>query len=85
MQHYVAREIIRQRTGEMRAQARQDEAARQVRAARHGQNGHNGKQARSPREDGWTEETGAEVVPMPRVPDYVDGTYRDAEPHSHAC
>jgi hypothetical protein len=95
MHHYVAREIIRQRTGEMRAQARRDAAAKQALKARHRQNGQNGQDARRPGTatvDTGTVDTGtvdqgagAEVIPMPRVPDYSGGTYRDAGPRSHAC
>ncbi|HUN34240.1 MAG TPA: hypothetical protein VMU95_19735 [Trebonia sp.] len=84
MQHYAALEIIRQHTGELREQARRDEAARQVRKARHGRKARS-QEARWPGEADWNQGAGAEVVPMPRVPDYVDGTYRDTEPHSHAC
>jgi hypothetical protein len=85
MHHYVAREIIRQRTGEMRAQARRDAAVRQARVARRGQEARGEQETQRPREADWDQGAGAEVVPMPRVPDYVDGTYRDAEPRSRAC
>ena len=85
MQHYVAREIIRQRTSEMRAQATAVRAARQARQARHSQDRRSGQDTQRPGEADWNQGAGAEVVPLPRIPDYVDGTYRDTEPHSHAC
>jgi hypothetical protein len=82
MHHYAAWEIIRQRTGEMRAQARRDEAARQ---ARHNRDARSPKEAGRPGNADRDQDAGAEVIPMPRVPDYVDGTFRDAGPSSHAC
>ena len=65
----MAREIIRQRASEMRAQAKRDRQARDARAA-----------ARDRRDRA----AAAKAVPMPRVPDYVDGTFREAQDRAHA-
>jgi len=89
MQDYAAWEIIRQRADEMRAQARRDTVAKQARKARHNQEAGNREAvfpgAQRPGMAGSGQDAGAEVIPMPRVPDYVDGTFRDAGPRSHAC
>jgi hypothetical protein len=63
MHHYVAREIIRQRTGEMRAQARREAAGRQALEARRGQEARSEQEARRPREADRDQGAGAEVVP----------------------
>jgi hypothetical protein len=65
----MAREIIRQRAGEMRAQAKRDRDARVARQA-----------ARERRDRA----AAAEAAAVPRVPDYVDGTFREAEDRAHA-
>ncbi|HTU73550.1 MAG TPA: hypothetical protein VMG38_08525 [Trebonia sp.] len=85
MHHYVAQEIIRQRADEMQAQARQDRAARQAREARHSREAEAAKEARRPGQASLAPGAGAEVIPLPRVPDYVDGTFRDAGSRSRAC
>jgi hypothetical protein len=66
----MAREIIRQRSGELRAQAKRDGQARAARAAARARRNHAAAQ---------------EAVPMPRVPDYVDGTFREAQDRAHAA
>ena len=58
----VMRELARQRGYELRARAREVEAARLARRFR-----------KEPRRN-----TAATVV-LPRIPDYVDGTFRDTE------
>jgi hypothetical protein len=65
----MAWEIIRQRSGEMRAQAKRDSEARAAREAARGRR----------------DRAAAEAVPMPRVPDYVDGTFREAGDRAHAA
>ena len=65
----MAREIIRQRSAEMQAPAKRDRQARTARAA-----------ARDRRDRA----AAAKAVPMPRVPDYVDGTFREAQDRAHA-
>lgn len=65
----MAREIIRQRAGELRAQAKRDGQARAARAA-----------ARARR----AQAAAVEAIPMPRVPDYVDGTFREDQDRAHA-
>jgi hypothetical protein len=66
----MAREIIRQRAGEMRAQAKRDREAKAAHEA-----------ARNRRDRA----AAAESVPMPRVPDYVDGTFHEAGDRAHAA
>jgi hypothetical protein len=63
----IAREMIRQRVGEMQAQATR---AAQARAARDA--------ARDRRDKA------AAAIPLPRVPDYVDGTFRETGDAAHA-
>ena len=64
----IAREMIRQRVGEM--QARAAEAAK-ARAARDAARDRRNKAA-------------AAAIPLPRVPDYVDGTFRETGDAAHA-
>jgi hypothetical protein len=65
----LAREMIRQRVGE-----RQDQAAKagEARAARNA--------ARDRRHQAAT----MAAIPMPRIPDYVDGTFRETGDAAHA-
>jgi hypothetical protein len=56
----MAREIIRQRENDLRQQARRDGTAKAARAA-----------AKARR----AATAAAAAVPVPRVPDYVDGTF----------
>jgi hypothetical protein len=65
----MAWEIIRQREGDLRAQARTDRAAKAAHQA-----------ARARRAATAT----AAAVPVPQVPDYVDGTFRVAGDRTHA-
>lgn len=65
----MARDIIRQYTADMRAQARRDKDARTARAA-----------ARVKRHRAKAQ--GNAVVPP--IPDYVDGTFHEAGDHAHA-
>jgi hypothetical protein len=87
MQHYVAREIIRQHTGEMRAQASRWQVASRVRAAQaNREEARRGLRTagRSPlTEPGQA--TAAEVIPLQRVPDNGGSSSWDAGPRSHAC
>jgi hypothetical protein len=71
----LAREVIRQRTSERQTQAAQAREARATRDA-----------ARDRRN-----QAAARAVPMPRVPDYVDGSFsvgsaaRETGDRAHAC
>jgi hypothetical protein len=88
MQHYVAREIIRQRTDEIRAQASRDEAGRQAREARHARAArHPRKEARQARDagQGRGQATAPEAVPPQRVPDDAEVMLSGTGPVSHAC
>jgi hypothetical protein len=62
MHHSMAREIIRHREADLRKQARRDEAAK---AARQGAKARRAAAA------------AAAAVPVPQVPDFVDGTFRE--------
>jgi hypothetical protein len=63
----MAREIIRQRESDLRAQARRDGTAKAARAAAKAQRA-----------------AAAAAVPVPQVPDYVDGTFHAAGECTHA-
>ena len=65
----VAREMIRQRAGERQARAARSQEARATREA-----------ARDQR----SQATAARAIPLPRIPDYVDGTFRETENPAHA-
>ena len=65
----IARDIIRQQAAGWQAQARRDKDARTARAA-----------ARAERRRAKAQA----VVPMPRIPDYVDGTFHEAGDRTHA-
>jgi hypothetical protein len=67
----IARELIRQRASEMQARAAKAAEAAEARAARDA--------ARDRRDQA------AEAVPLPRIPDYVDGTFRETGDRAHAC
>lgn len=62
MHHGMAREIIRHRESDLRKQARRDGMAKEARQA-----------ARAQRAA-----AAAAAVPVPRIPDYVDGTFEPA-------
>jgi hypothetical protein len=66
-----AREMIRQRVGEWQARAARAGEARVARAA-----------ARERREQAAA--VAAREVPPPRVPDFVDGTFREIAARAHA-
>ena len=68
----LAREMIRQRAGEMRDRAAKAGEAREARAARDA--------ARDRRDQAAT----MAAIPMPRIPDYVDGTFRETGDAVHA-
>jgi hypothetical protein len=85
MQHYVAREIIRQRTDEMRAEASRDEAGQRAREARPAREArHPRKEARQARQ-GRDQARAPEAVPSQRVPDDAEATLSGTGPLSHAC
>jgi hypothetical protein len=65
----MARDIIRQHTEDMRAQARRDKDARTARAA-----------ARKERHRAKAQVNAV----IPPIPDYVDGTFRETGDHAHA-
>ena len=65
----IARELIRQRVGEMQARAAEARAARDAARGRRDQ----------------AAAAAAEVTPLPRIPDYVDGTFRETVDRAHAC
>jgi hypothetical protein len=67
----LAREMIRQRAGERQGRAARAEEARAVREA-----------ARDRRDQAAA--AAARAVPLPRIPDYVDGTFREAVDRTHA-
>ena len=64
-----AREMIRQRAGE-----RQDRAAKAGEA----------RAARNAARDRRDQAAAAAAVPLPRIPDYVDGTFRETGDAAHA-
>ena len=64
----MAREIIRQRESDLRAQARRDGTAKAARAAAKAQRA----------------AAAAAAVPVPQVPDYVDDTVHAAGDCTHA-
>ena len=66
----IARDIIRQRTADMRKQARRDKDARTARAAA--------------RVERHRAEARVNVV-IPPIPDYVDGTFRESGDRAHAA
>jgi hypothetical protein len=82
MQHYVAREIIRQHTGEMRAQASRLRTAQEARKAQHAGEARGTGQGREADQPGLDPVTAPETVPPQRVP---DDAYRAARPRAHAC
>jgi hypothetical protein len=67
----LAREMIRQRAGERQQRAARAGEARAVRDA-----------ARDRRDQAAA--AAARAVPLPRIPDYVDGTFRDSVDRTHA-
>jgi hypothetical protein len=94
MQHYVAREIIRQRVDEMRAQASRDEAARQAREGRHAardarrsrraEDSYEARHAREARRGRPAGTVAPDEVPAPRVPDGAGDAVHQARDHAHA-
>jgi hypothetical protein len=66
----MAREIIRHRESDLREQARRDSMAKEARAAAKAQRA--------------AAAAAAAAVTVPRVPDYVDGTFEAAGNHTHA-
>jgi hypothetical protein len=66
----MARDIIRQHTADMRAQARRDKDARTARAA-----------ARAERRRAQAQ---VDAV-IPPIPDYVDGTFHEAGDRAHVA
>jgi hypothetical protein len=98
MQHYAAREIIRQRTSEMRAQASRQRAAQQARRARQADEARptregagQARDAGPGREPGRSGAAGRdqaavpEPVPAQRVADDADDAYCGAGPRARAC
>ena len=69
MHHSMAREIIRQRESDLREQARRSGLAKAARAA-----------AKARR----AAVAAAAAVPVPRIPDYVDGTFEPAGDRARA-
>ncbi|HEX3958826.1 MAG TPA: hypothetical protein VHZ03_19725 [Trebonia sp.] len=65
----LAREMIRQRAGERQGRAAKAGAARAARDA-----------ARDRRDQA----AAAAAIPLPRIPDYVDGTFRETGDAAHA-
>jgi hypothetical protein len=65
-----AREMIRQRVGEMRERATEAAKARAARDAARDRRRRN--------------KAAATAIPLPRVPDYVDGTFRETGDAAHA-
>jgi hypothetical protein len=65
----LAREMIRQRAGE-----RQDRAAKAGAA----------RAARDAARDRRDQAAAAAAIPLPRIPDYVDGTFRETGDAAHA-
>jgi hypothetical protein len=70
----IARELIRQHVGEMQARAAEARAARDAARARRDQ----------------AAAAAAQAAFLPRIPDYVDGTFREAVDRetvdrAHAC
>jgi hypothetical protein len=98
MQHYVAREIIRQHASEMRAQASRHRAAQQARGTRQtgealptreevtqAREAARGRAAGRSRQAGRAQAAAPEAVPLQRVADDADDAYCGAGPRAHAC
>ena len=64
----LARKMIRQRDGEAAA----------------GREGREARAARDAARDRHDQAAAAQAVPVPRVPDYVDGTFRETGEAAHA-
>jgi hypothetical protein len=94
MQHYVAWEIIQQRTSEMRTQAQQARQAREARQARKARQAREEVRRSAARHAQEAERSGAagreqvavpETVPLQRVPGDADAALCGTGPRSHAC